>query len=658
MLRRWKQETRKNSLLIYPMDYSIPKTKLTPDHKKFLDIFARGCRRTILEMVKTSQSGHPGGSLSSLDFLAVLYAFRLTQFSGTSAEKIVVSNGHISPAVYAVLAESGVADRGEVINTFRQRGSKFEGHVTRHVPGIYFGTGPLGVGVSAAAGFAKYEKMQNSGKKVWGVFGDGEAQEGQVHEMALFAAKEKLNNLVLFCDYNRVQLTDSLAKILPVDVSAIFKSYGWNVVDIDGHDHDQLWDAINKGILASDRPTIIVGQTIMGYGVPMMEEDGKNNKATWHGKTPKPEEIDQQLALPELALPEEAQKILHNFRTDRNFQPPKPKFTEEGKILESVNTGTPILYNPEILTDCRSAYGKALLDLAKNNKNVIAGSADLGGSVMTKFVASELPEQYIEFGICEQNMVSIAGALSLSGTVPFVSTFGAFMSSRAKDQARVNDINQTNVKMVSTHCGLSVGEDGPTHQAIDDMGSFLGMFHTRVIEPADPNQCDRIIRYVASRYGNYYIRMGRHKLPVLTREDGSVFYDADYVYEYGRTDVIRSGTSGVLLIASGPLVHEALAATENSGISATIASVTSPKKFDENLAEQLKSHDQILVLEDHNKRSGFGAAITLFAAENEVLLKNFKSIAVAKYELSGKPAELYENAGIGRESLEKVLKGL
>lgn len=639
------------------MDYTIPQKTLTEEHKKFLEIFTRNCRRTILEMVKTSQSGHPGGSLSSLDFLAILYAFRLTALSDNNAEKIVVSNGHISPGVYSVLAESGVVDHTEVIKTFRQLGSKFEGHVTRHIPGIYFGTGPLGVGVSAAAGFAKAEQMQETGKMVWGVLGDGEAQEGQVHEMALFAAKEKLNNLVLFCDYNRVQLTDSLENTLPIDVSRIFKSYDWNVIDIDGHDYDQLWTAITNGI-ESDRPTMIVGQTIMGQGIPMMEDDGRNDKATWHGKTPKPDQIDAQLALPELVLSTEEKNILNDFRTERNFHPPQTKFTEQGKKLEEMNTGEPIVYTPETLTDCRGAYGKALLDLAKNNPQVIAGSADLGGSVMTKFVAAELPKQYIEFGICEQNMVSIAGTLSLSKTIPFISTFGAFMSSRAKDQARVNDINETNVKMVSTHCGLSVGEDGPTHQAIDDMGSFLGMFNTRVIEPADPNQCDRIIRYVASHYGNYYVRMGRHKLATLTKDDGSVFYDADYIYEYGKTDVICKGDTGTLLIASGPLVHEALAAIKSAKISATLVAATSPKQFDKNLAAQLKNHDRVFVLEDHNKRSGFGGAVTLFAAENGILLKNFRSIAVEKYELSGKPAELYESAGIGRESITEILKSL
>ncbi|HEY5713911.1 MAG TPA: hypothetical protein VIT68_01020, partial [Candidatus Gracilibacteria bacterium] len=251
------------------MDFSLPRSNepLGSARVEFLQAFRQSCASSILQMLRTSQSGHPGGSLSCLDYLAVLYAFRLTKTN----EKIVVSNGHISPGVYSVLAECGVIDHEEVCNNFRQIGSVYEGHVTRHIPGIYFGTGPLGVGTSAAAGFAWAQKAQlkNFGTqelrndasshsqvlkssssqvfpKVFGLLGDGEAQEGQVHEMALFAAKEKLSNLIMFCDYNQVQLTDSLAKIMPIDVAAIFKAHNWEVYEIDGHDHELIWATINK----------------------------------------------------------------------------------------------------------------------------------------------------------------------------------------------------------------------------------------------------------------------------------------------------------------------------------------------------------------------------------------------------------------------------
>jgi len=636
------------------MDYSIPgiSEELSTDQIGFLNIFTKSCRRTMLKMLKTSQSGHPGGSLSSLDFLAVLYAFRLTQ----TKENLIVSNGHISPGVYSVLAECGVIDKRAVESTFRQLGSVFEGHVTRHIDGIPFGTGPLGAGVSAASGFALSEKLKGSNEKVFAVIGDGEVQEGQVHEMVLFAAKKKLNNFIVFCDYNAVQLTSSLENTMPTNVKGMFEAQNWKVLDIDGHDHQALWKAINTE--TSDQPILILGRTIMGKGIPMMEDDGQNFIPTWHGKAPKPDEIDQQLETPELSITEDEEAILESFRNSRNFVPHKNIFTKNLEKDENINTGTPVLYPVGEKAACRGAYGKALLDLAQNNKNVLAGTADVGGSVMTKYVAAELPNQHIEFGICEQNMVSVAGGLSVQNFIPFVSTFGAFMSSRAKDQARLNDINEANVKMVSTHCGLSVGEDGPTHQVIDDMGSFMGMFNTHVLEPADANHCDRLIRYTASHYGNFYVRMGRHALPVLTKPNSNeALFDENYEYYYGRTDLLQEG-SAVTIVASGPMVDLTLQALENMDIDAEIIIVSSPKKFDDTLKNSLAKTKKVIVVEDHNGLSGFASQVAMFAAQNNIVLERFIDISQKEYQLSGKPMELYESAHVGIQAITNALKNI
>lgn len=634
------------------MDYTIPNTgaPLGEARVKFLQALTKSCRQTILSMLKTSQSGHPGGSLSSLDMLAVLYAFRITK----THEKIIISNGHISPGVFSVLAECGAVDKDQLIREFRQLGSTFEGHVTRHVEGVHFGTGPLGVGVSAAAGVALAQKRQGKPGTVWCVMGDGEAQEGQVHEMALFAAQAKLDNFVVLVDYNQVQLTASLAETLNIDVSGFFGAAGWEVIEIDGHDPEAIWAVIQEVEKAS-RPVVVVAKTIMGQGVSIMQEDGEKLIPTWHGKAPKPDEIDTELSRHQLNNSEEA--TLEGFRKARNFKPTPNIFRPTGDLMPEINIGTPILYQQEELTDCRSAYGKALLDLAKNNKQIWASTADLGGSVMTKFVKTERPDQFVEFGIAEQNMVSAAGGASFEGIIPFTSTFGAFLSSRAKDQARVNDINQANVKMVATHCGLSVGEDGPTHQAIDDMGSFLGFFNTHVMEPADPNHCDRMIRFIASHYGNYYVRMGRHKLPVLTREDGSILFDENYQYQYGKTEILRSG-SAVTIIATGATVIEALEARETSGMEAEIIIASSIKKFDRKLRESIMKTGKVITVEDHNVQSGLGAAASLFIAQEGLSVSSFYSLGVSQYALSGKPAELYAEAGIDAAGIVVALKSV
>jgi transketolase len=255
-------------------------------------------------------------------------------------------------------------------------------------------------------------------------------------------------------------------------------------------------------------------------------------------------------------------------------------------------------------------------------------------------------------------MVSAAGGFSFHGFIPFASTFGAFFSSRAKDQARVNDINNTNVKMVATHCGLSVGEDGPTHQAIDDAGSFLGMFNTMVIEPADPNQTDRIIRYITGHYGNFYVRMGRHKFPVVTKGNGEIFYDNNYQYEYGKCDIIREGID-LTIAATGACVNEAIQAynklkEQAPELSIEIVAVTSIKKFDDTLINSIKKTGKVLTVEDHNKISGLSTQLAGHLTLKGIETKTFKSLGVNEYQLSGTSEQLYKAARIDSGSIAET----
>jgi len=632
---------------------TVPKLgeQLQPDHLNFLKAFRHSCARTIIEMVKQSQSGHPGGSLSSLDYLTLLYTFIIAQ----TGEKMIVSNGHISPGVYSTLAELQYIPKQEVIDTFRQVGSIFEGHITRHVPGVVYGTGPLGIGVSAASGMAHAAKLSGSDEKIYSLVGDGECQEGIVYEMMHYANKYQLNNLVVFMDYNQVQLTASLEEIMPVDFPQIFRSAHWNVIECDGHDYQEMWTALHEANQEQNAPTMIIGRTIMGKGVEFMEGEGREHRPTWHGKAPSPDECDQ--ILETLTMTDEEQSLIEDFvQNHRPWTPEKPYAIESD--APQIDVGSPTIVPPDKLTDCRSAYGNALKDLADRNPQIIGMTADLGGSVKTNIMQKDHPDRVLEVGIAEQHMVSCAGGISLTGLVPFCSTFGAFMTSRAKDQARVNDINRTNVKMVSTHCGLSVGEDGPTHQAIDDMGSFLGFFNTTILEPADPNHCDHIIRHVAKTYGNYYVRMGRAKLPVITKEDGTPFYDEHYQFEAGKADLLREG-SDLTLLAAGPMVEKALKIREElSGLSIEVIALNSPSHLDEDLiVSSLQKTGKAITLEDHNPHTGYATAVAALIAHKGLSVK-LEHIAVTEYQLSGKAEELYVQAGLGEPQIKERVQSL
>lgn len=618
-----------------------------------LETFSKACRHDVLAMTTNSQSGHPGGSLGMVDIFAVLY----TQIIAKTGDPVIVSNGHVSPAVYAALGNMGYISRKEVVRDFRKINTPYEGHVTRHVPGVWYGTGPLGAGAGAASGFALAQKIKKIKGKVYCTVGDGESQEGQVYEMMHMAAKYKLDNLVVIMDYNQVQLTDSLKEVMPYDPEAHFEAAGWEVLECDGHDYQGIWAALQTAQTIVGKPVFVLAHTIMGKGVDFMEKDGVTHKATWHGKTATPEQSAGELERLTLTTTEEKQ--LAAFTKTIQWKPKKAVFGKLGSPVR-LNTGTPRVYAADELTDCRSAYGNALLDLVKKNKNVVAMTADLAGSVKTAGVQKEVPEKHIEVGVAEQQMVSCAGGMSLSGMIPFCSTFGAFMTSRAKDQARVNDINEANVKMVATHCGLSVGEDGPTHQAIDDSGSVLGFFNTMQIEPADPNQCDRMVRYIASHYGNVYMRMGRHKLPVLTRENGKIFFDASYTYRYGRCDVLRKG-SDVTIAATGATVIEALRAWEQlhkKKIHAEIVIVSSIKQFDTPLFASVKKTKRLITVEDHNTSSGLASQLAKALQEKRIELSGVVSLGVDAYQLSGTAPQLYKKAGIDSTAIVRAAQNV
>jgi len=622
---------------------------LSDENIAFLKAFSKSCRHSIIQMVTNAQSGHPGGSLSSLDFLSLIYTMRVSE----SNEPVVVSIGHISPAVYSVLAELGVIPKDRVIETFRKPVDLYEGHVNRKIQGIHYGTGPLGVGASVGAAFALGNHLDQNDELSFLVMGDGEQQEGQVWEMMNFANKFELGNLVIFIDYNKVQLTDSLAEIMPIDLHKAYEAANWNVIDVDGHDFAAMWDAIGQAA-ESNKPTVLIGNTVMGQGVEFMAETGRNHQSSWHGKAPKPEQAEP--ALEDIAMTDEELEILKSglAALPKNIKTPEePEFEVECGI----DVGEPTLYDANTFTDCRSAYGNALLDLAKRNKKVLAMTADVAGSVKTNGVKAERPDQHIECGIAEQHMVSLAGGLSLRDFVPFCSTFGAFMTSRAKDQARVNDINECNTKMVATHCGLSVGEDGPTHQAIDDISSFLGFMHTNIYEPADPNQCDRIIRYVANHYGNVYVRMGRSKLPIITKEDGSPFYDANYKFKPGKADILREG-SRATIVAAGPMVERALKAAEELGGDIEVIAVSSFHPFDHGtVMDSIRKTGKIVSVHDHHVATGLSMLVNKTIADSGLSPKH-TSLGVDHYQLSGTSDELYELAGLGVGHIVKAIESM
>lgn len=635
------------------------KPELSAEEINTLNEMRCRCARRILLSTTLAASGHPGGSLSALDMLLVTYGLinhdpANPRFAGR--DRVVISMGHISPGVYSTLAEYGYFSEDDFLSGFRRTGSGFPGHVEFVAPGVEWDTGNLGQGITAAVGMALAFKIKKQNNRVICLMGDGEHQKGQVVEAVRFAHKYKLDNLTVLVDRNHLQICGYTEDIMPQSIRGLYATLGWNVKYLeDGHDYNRIYQELS-GAYANDSgvPTVIVARTIMGKGISFME-----NLAKYHGSPLSKDQLAD--ALKELCVIDDftdwQAKREQPVRTNTIMAPPSD--------YPDIKPGKPILYDAAAKADNRSAYGNALLSLAEanniagENPKVVGVSCDLEGSVKMGGFHKHSPEAYFEAGIQEHHAAGMSGALSRENLVTFFSTFGVFAVSEAYNQNRLSDFNHTNIKIVATHVGLDVGEDGPTHQCIDYLGLMKNYFRFSVFMPADPNQTDRIVRHIATRPGNYFVGMGRSITPTITDENGEVFFDTEYVFIPGRADWLRRGND-VTIISYGalaPTVIEAWKLLKDSGVSAGVLNMASLIPLDEVSLVEAAAIGPILTVEDHHVNSGLGASAAMVLMDKGIAVK-MKRLGVSRYASSGKPAELYAEQGLDAQSIADAAREL
>ena len=629
-----------------------------------LDAAWRRCARRIILATTLAASGHPGGSLSTLHMLLTVYANARTNPKDpgdAGRDRIFISHGHTSPGTYAVLAEAGFFDEEEMLLGFRRAGSIYAGHVENVVPGVEWTSGNLGQGLSAGCGAALAAKLHGKDFKVIVAMGDGEQQKGQISEARRFAMKYGLGNLVALVDWNRLQIGGDTSKIMPQNLMDEWLASGWNVIEVaDGHDWEQLYMAIRAaytgdGLEHPDRPTAVLAHTIMGKGVSFMEND-----ETYHGKAASPEQAHQ--ALEEIGAPDDLDALIE--KRTKLTNPP-----DVHRILEqpiNIDTGTPRTYGLDTKTDNRSGYGNALEELGTLNNatpgrtKVVAFTCDLEGSVKMGGFHTACPDLFFEGGIQEHNTATLAGRLSLEGFQVFFSTFGVFGVAETYNQERLNDINQTNLKLVCTHVGLDVGEDGPTHQNLDYIGLMSCCYNFHVFVPADPNQTDRVTRAIAARWGNDFVAMGRSKMSMIAKADssGPLFGDG-YEFVEGKADVVRDGDDAAI-IAIGPMLHEAVRAHEllkAKGLAVRVVNMCSVVPIDRAAIVEAAATGVVVTAEDHNVRTGLGALVANVLAEEGASCA-FRKCGARYYGASGKPADLFKAAGLDAAGLAATVKEL
>jgi transketolase len=580
-----------------------------------------------------AKSGHPTSSMSAADLMAVLLAKHLRyDFDNPDDPRndhLIFSKGHASPLLYSLFKAAGAITEDELL-TFRKFGSRLEGHPTPKIPWVDVATGSLGQGLPIAVGVALAgKKLDRLPYTVWCLVGDSELAEGSQWEAFEHAAFSELDNLVAILDINRLgQRGETMHGWDLTSYRRRAEAFGWAAIEIDGHDVEAIDRAYEEALSTTGRPTAIIARTLKGKGVSAVE-----NKDGWHGKA-----LDD----PETAIAE--------LGGERNIvvQVHKPDIDAQPHVFESGALELPVYdLGSEVAT--RKAYGDTLLAVGKARGDVVALDGEVSNSTYAEEFAKEIPERYFEMYIAEQQMVAAAVGLQVRKWKPFASSFAAFFT-RAYDFVRMAAISQADIRLSGSHAGVSIGEDGPSQMALEDLAAFRAVGGSTVLYPCDANQTAKLVAAMADLDGISFIR--------TTRGATQVIYEPDDEFTVGGAKVVREGDD-VTLIGAGITLHEALKAADAlaaEGVSARVIDLYSVKPVDaETLREAAEATRRVVVAEDHWAEGGLGETVLSALAGEELA---FEHLAVREMPGSGKPAELLAAAGIDADAIAAAARKL
>jgi transketolase len=608
---------------------------VTENRDPKLQRMAQKLRRHSLEMTAESASGHPTTCMSCAEIMSVLFFEEMRwdpkDPSGTDADVFVLSKGHAAPILWAALKEAGAIK--DDLMTLRLHSSPLEGHPTPNSPWVRVATGSLGQGLSAAAGMAWARKADGAQGRVFCLMGDGEVAEGSVWEAAAFASYNKLSNLCAIVDVNR--LGQSGPTMYEHDTRVYeerLRAFGFDVVVVDGHDVAAVRGALARARAVTERPQAIVAKTFKGKGVSFLE-----NKDGWHGKpVKKGEELQKAVAeLGDTAI---------DWPVEARRYPARPAAPAGTLALE-----TAYQKGQEVAT--REAYGAALAKLAKASRNVVAIDGDTKNSTFSEKLKDVAPAQFAEGFIAEQNMVGAALGMSSEGKVPFASSFACFLS-RAYDFIRMSVYSRpSHLVLCGSHAGVSIGEDGPSQMALEDLAMMRALLGSTVLYPSDAVSGEKLVLEAAKTPGIVYIRTSRPKTKVL--------YDNTESFPVGGSKTLRrSDKDAVTLVGAGVTLHEALAAADalaKDGIAARVIDLYSLKPIDAaTLLQAAKETRAIVTVEDHTLYGGIGEAVSAAVGG----AGRVQMLGVTTLPRSGKPTELMHVHGIDKDAIVAAVKKL
>jgi transketolase len=610
----------------------------SPSQISHLQSLARLVRLHCLNMTSEAHSGHLTSSLSATDVMTALlfggtFRFKPDEPEHPNNDRLIFSKGHASPLFYALWAVAGCLTDDE-LRTYRQFGSRLEGHPTPRLPYVEAATGSLGQGLGIGLGMAlNASRLDRLPYRTYVLLGDSEMTEGSQWESIQLADHYKASNLIGIIDVNR--LGQRGETMFGHDVDAYARrvaAFGWKTLTIDGHDMQQALDAFGEAASEQSQPVMIVARTLKGKGISFIEDaDG------WHGKAL--DEGQWKRALQDLS------------GVDRNLRGTIAVPEDRRPASVSAKPAAPPRYDIGKPVATRKAYGSALVRLRTQFPQLVSLDAEVSNSTMAELFGKEAPERFFEMFVAEQNMVEVALGFSRRGKVPFVSTFAAFLT-RAFDQIRMSQYSQANIKFVGSHAGVSIGEDGPSQMALEDIAMFRSILTSTVLHPCDAVSTEALVESAAVHEGMVYLRTMRQDTPVI--------YDSRETFPIGGSKMLRHSSADCLtLVAAGTTVHAALEACEQlkrDGIAVRVIDAYSIKPIDTaTLRTAADATGLIVTIEDHYAAGGLGEAVLQALAARPVPVT---VLAVQKTPMSGKPDELRDFAGISPAAIVETVKRL
>lgn len=612
---------------------------LSPEQLTALHNAATHLRIDSVRSTSTAGSGHPSSCCSAADIVAALF-FSVMRYDPKNpktfnSDRFVLSKGHAAPLLYAAWAEAGLFPKQDLLK-LRTLTSDLEGHPTPRLSFVDMATGSLGQGLPVGVGIALNAKyVDKLDYRTYVLMGDGESVEGSVWEAVELARQQRLDNLCAIVDVNRLGQSDPT--MLQHDMEAYrarWTAFGWHAIIVDGHDLSAIVAGFHEAARTKNTPTVLLAKTFKGKGISFMEDH-----PNWHGK-PVPQGADTQKAIDELT-----QQLKPNGTA--------PAITRPSAVPTTTPAISPLPASPYKVGESaatREAFGVALEALGAVNPLVVGLDADVKNSTYTEKFGKKFPGRFFENFIAEQNMIGAAAGLAACGKVPFAATFAAFFT-RAYDFIRMAAISQSNIKIVGTHVGVSIGEDGPSQMGLEDIAMMATQPGITVLYPSDATCMYRLVETAANHKGMVYLRAGRPKSPVL--------YGAEERFPIGGSKILRQNATDTLtIVAAGITLFEALKAYDQlkaAGIAVRVIDLYSIVPIDRTtlLESARATENRILTVEDHYAHGGLGDAV-LGAVGMEGI--RVHKLAVRAIPHSGKPDELVDHFGIGARSIVEAAK--